>query len=168
MSYSRYKLRDYTFGLLALKLRERTRLAQIEIASLVGVTEKAIRNWEVGTSYPTAAHLKKLIEVYMRHGAFMVGQEREEAKILWERSCLSKSRRRASFDEGWFTSLLDKQRPHAGDERLQDSDSLASLADSKQAYVTATSLSESGAGQNAVLARRLSHVDWGEAVDVSA
>src|SRR6266705_1308135 len=109
--HPRYKTNDDPFGLLVLTLRKKAALTQVELAKLVGVTEKTVRNWEGGTDYPSESHLKKLIETYLCRGVFTPGQEREEAKTLWERACQSASRRKAIFDETWFTFRLAQQHP---------------------------------------------------------
>src|SRR5690349_9756203 len=58
MSYHRrYKLKDDRFGLMALTLREKAGLAQTEVASVLGVSERTIRHWEGGTAFPTADNL---------------------------------------------------------------------------------------------------------------
>jgi WD40 repeat protein/DNA-binding CsgD family transcriptional regulator/transcriptional regulator with XRE-family HTH domain len=102
---------DSTFGLLVLTLRQQADLTQVELAQIVGVTEKAVRNWEAGTDSPSESHLKKFIEICLDRGAFTPGQERAEATILWKQACQSASRRRASFDEMWFTGLLAPRTP---------------------------------------------------------
>jgi LuxR family maltose regulon positive regulatory protein len=107
--HPRYKTNDDPFGLLVLTLRKKAGLTQVELAKLVGVTEKTVRNWERGTDFPSESNLKKLIETYLCRGVFTPGQEREGAKTLWERACQSASRRKAIFDETWFTVLLAQQ-----------------------------------------------------------
>lgn len=110
MSYHRrYKLKNNQFGLLALTLREKAGLAQIEVAKALGVSERAIRHWEGGTSYPTATNLKKLIRLYLQRDVFVKGQERDEAKAFWEQAIESASRRKALFDEAWFDDLCRQQ-----------------------------------------------------------
>ncbi len=42
--HPRYKTNDDPFGLLVLTLRKKTGLTQVELATLVEVTEKAVRN----------------------------------------------------------------------------------------------------------------------------
>jgi len=101
-----YDTKDYTFGLLLLTLREKTGLTQAAVAALMGVSEKAVYNWEAGSDYPTGMNLKKLITVYLHNDAFTVGKEREEARAVWEQISLHAPRRKAIFDEEWFTTLL--------------------------------------------------------------
>jgi len=118
MSYQRrYKLKDDRFGLMALTLREKVGLAQAEVASVLGVSERAIRHWEGGTAFPTADNLKKLIELYLHHGAFVSGHERDEAKAFWEQAAQSASHHKPLFEETWFDLLLKQlhARTHDGE-----------------------------------------------------
>jgi len=101
-----------SFALLVLTLRKQAGLTQVELATLVGVTEKAVRNWEAGTAFPPENRLKKLIGIYLGLGAFTPGQERAEAKTLWKQACQTASHRKAIFNEAWFTVLLTQQRHH--------------------------------------------------------
>lgn len=148
MSYHRrYKLKDYRFGLLALTLREKAGLLQVEVARELGVSERTLGHWEGGTAYPTAANLKELIKLYLHNGAFVAGHEHEEAKVFWEQAIESASRRKASFDDVWFTNLLkqhtlssSKQENHAPNQ-------------TEPAIVHSPSL--------------LHRIDWGEAIDVA-
>ncbi len=142
MSYHRrYKLKDDRFGLLALTLREKADLTQTEVAAAVGVSERTIRHWESGTAYPDSANLKRLIELYLRHGAFIYGNERNEAKALWEQVVESGSRRKTLFDDIWFGIILKEQR---------------STQPQPKTYM-----------QYPTVASLLHRSDWGEVVDVA-
>jgi transcriptional regulator with XRE-family HTH domain len=107
----RYTVKDYRFGLQLLTLRKKAGLTQGEMASQMGVSEKAIRNWEGGAGYPTEVHLQKLIETLLFHRAFTPEHERGEAQALWEQAYESVSRPKVPFDEQWFATLLKQQRP---------------------------------------------------------
>src|SRR5260370_21159721 len=103
MSYQRrYKLKDDRFGLMALTLREKAGLVQAEVASVLGVSERAIRHWEGGTAFPTADNLKKLIELYLYHEAFVSGHERDDATACCEQAAHTASRHKALFDDASF------------------------------------------------------------------
>src|SRR5260370_41986357 len=107
MSYHhRYKLRDYVFAQRLLSLRKRTSLTQEAVALHVAGTEKAIRNWEGGSNYPSEANLRKLLELYLDQAAFAADQEQDEARALWQQWQESTHRRINSFDELWFATLL--------------------------------------------------------------
>ena len=98
---------DADLGNLLGMLRTRARMSQLSLARLIGVSDKTIQHWENATSTPKAAHLKKLIEVYLHLGTFTGGNEYEEAKWLWERAALN-----AAFDEAWFLQAKsERQQP---------------------------------------------------------
>lgn len=71
------------FGQLLLILRTRTRLTQVELASVLGMNRRSIQNWETGESYPKAGALQRLIAALLQHHAFLAGNERAEAHALW-------------------------------------------------------------------------------------
>src|SRR5260370_29820851 len=149
MSYHhRYKPRDFAFAQRLLSLRKRTGLTQEAVALHVEVTEKAIRNWEGGSNYPSEANLRKLLELYLDQDAFAAGQEQDEACTLWEQ--LHESTHRISgFDELWFATLLKQWRARH-----------ISLAPQQEEFRPAAA--------PAVPARRLPQADWGAALDVSS
>jgi len=114
-----YDDRDYTFGDLVLRLRERAHLTQAELAALVGVSERAIQKWEGGLNYPGAEVLRGLIAVHLRRGAFAAGGEAAEAEALWDTVRGKAVRRRPPFDRAWFASLRGETEaatpsPHGG------------------------------------------------------
>jgi len=86
----------------------RTRLSQQGVASFVGVSTAALRNWEAGQSKPTAQNLKRLIELYVAYRAFAEGEEQAEAADLWEAA--QERGLKVPFDEQWFQELLANQR----------------------------------------------------------
>ena len=99
--YHGYKQRDFHFAQLLVTLRKRASLTQEEVALRVGVTERAIGNWEGGSNYPTESNLQKLIELYLDKNAFEPGHEQDEARALWNQLHESVPRRVSSFDEQW-------------------------------------------------------------------
>src|SRR5260370_10481564 len=103
----RYKARDFDFAQRLVTLRKHTGLTQGEIALRVGVTEKAIRNWEGGSNYPSEPNLQKLIEVYLGKNAFTSGHEQDEARLLGELLHENSSHRIGSFDEHCIMALLN-------------------------------------------------------------
>jgi transcriptional regulator with XRE-family HTH domain len=56
-----YSERDYAFGQLMLTLRTSIGLTQAGLADLLGVSRRAVAEWEAGSSYPKAEHLKQLV-----------------------------------------------------------------------------------------------------------
>jgi transcriptional regulator with XRE-family HTH domain len=91
-----------------LLFNARTRLSQQGVASFVGVSTAALRNWEAGQSKPTAQNLKRLIELYVAYKAFAEGEEQTEAADLWEAA--QERGLKVPFDEQWFQELLENQR----------------------------------------------------------
>jgi transcriptional regulator with XRE-family HTH domain len=91
-----------------LLLNARTRLSQQGVASFVGVSTAALRNWEAGQSKPTAQNLKRLIELYVAYRAFAEGEEQTEAADLWEAA--QERGLKVPFDQKWFQELLANQR----------------------------------------------------------
>src|SRR5258706_8990867 len=131
MSYHRhYKLGDFAFAKRLLALRKRAGLTQDEVALMLGVTEKAIRNWEGGSNYPTEFNLRKLIELYLDKNVFSSGQELNEARTLWEQILERANRRGSTFDELWFATVLKES--HARRTTREDHQSHASPAEGEQ------------------------------------
>lgn len=56
-----YRERDYAFGQAMLSLRTTIGLTQAGLADLLGVSRRAVTEWEVGSSYPTSHHLQHVI-----------------------------------------------------------------------------------------------------------
>lgn len=57
-------MNDYSFGNRLLSMRNKCGMTQRQVASYVGVTDKAVSKWETGTSKPTTNALRKLAELY--------------------------------------------------------------------------------------------------------
>src|SRR5437016_8106325 len=79
-----YSERDYTFGQLMLTLRTTTGLTQAGLAERLGVSRRAVAEWEAGSSYPKAERLKQLITLGVQQQAFAAGREAEEIRALWK------------------------------------------------------------------------------------
>ncbi len=61
-SYS-YRERDYAFAQMMLTLRTTIGLTQAGLADRLGVSRRAVAEWEAGSSYPKAERLRQLIEL---------------------------------------------------------------------------------------------------------
>src|SRR2546426_11124846 len=61
MKRSSYGEHDYAFGQMMLTLRTHIGLTQAGLAELLHVSRRAVAEWEAGSSYPKAEHLKQLI-----------------------------------------------------------------------------------------------------------
>ncbi|MBN9393016.1 MAG: NACHT domain-containing protein [Chloroflexi bacterium] len=105
----KYKARDYEFGILIQNLRLKAALTQTELAVLIGVSKKAVLNWEAGISYPHTRHLRTLLEVFVEKGSFTPNQEQSEAEHFWEKATRSKDDVKDAFPAEWFNSLFHKR-----------------------------------------------------------
>src|SRR6202165_1467010 len=115
-----YGERDYAFGQIMLTLRSAIGLTQAGLAERLGVSRRAVGEWEAGSSYPKAERLKQLIELGVNQQAFAAGREAEEIRALWKAA-----RQKVLLDEHWLSSLLASSRPSL---ELVDPLPLASLA----------------------------------------
>lgn len=105
----KYKPRDYEFGLLIQSLRGKADLTQSELASLIGVSKKAVLNWEAGISYPHTRHLRLLVETFLEKGCFTPKQEQSEAELFWDKATKSKEDVKDAFEVEWFNNLFHKR-----------------------------------------------------------
>jgi transcriptional regulator with XRE-family HTH domain len=64
-----YRERDYAFGQMMLALRTAIGLTQTELADYLGVSRRAIGEWEAGGKYPKAGRLKAFIVLAVKHRA---------------------------------------------------------------------------------------------------
>jgi WD40 repeat protein/transcriptional regulator with XRE-family HTH domain len=101
-----YDERDYAFGQMMLTLRTNIGLTQAGLAERLGVSRRAVAEWEAGSSYPKAEHLKELITLGVRASAFAAAREAEEIRALWKAA-----HQKMLLDEQWLQGLLGKQRP---------------------------------------------------------
>ena len=70
MKVSSYRERDYAFGRVMLTLRSRLELTQTQLAGMLGVTRRAVIDWEGGLTYPKADHLKQFVVLAIERQAF--------------------------------------------------------------------------------------------------
>src|SRR5215469_1448365 len=104
MRTTAYGERDYTFGQAMLTLRTAIGLTQAGLANYLGVSRRAVGEWEAGGSYPKTEHLKELIILGVKQQAFSVGHEAEDIRALWRAS-----HQKVLLDERWLSSLLNQQ-----------------------------------------------------------
>src|SRR5438132_6496129 len=98
-----YGERDYAFGQSMLTLRSAIGLTQADLAEFLGVSRKAVGGWEVGSSYPTAEHLKALLTLAAQQGTFPAGREAEEMRAFWQAA-----HQKVLLDESWLSALLSQ------------------------------------------------------------
>src|SRR5437588_13124223 len=101
-----YGERDYAFGQLMLTLRTSIGLTQAGLAEVLGISRRAVAEWEAGSSYPKAEHLKQLITLGVQQHAFPAGREAEEIRALWRAA-----RQKVLLDERWLHGLLGAPHP---------------------------------------------------------
>src|SRR5438552_15639563 len=101
MKGSSYRNRDYAFGQTMLALRTAIGLTQAGLARHLGVSRKAVGEWEAGRTYPKAEHLKAFIALAVEYQAFPTGRGEEEIRSLWQAG-----HQKALLDEAWLTALL--------------------------------------------------------------
>src|SRR5713226_3958558 len=101
MKGSSYRERDYAFGQVMLTLRTRLELTQTELADMLGVTRRAVIDWEGGLNYPKADHLKQFVVLATERQAWPFGRVAEEVRALWQAA-----RQKVLLDEAWLGGLL--------------------------------------------------------------
>ena len=83
MTGSSYGERDYAFGQLMLTLCTIIDLTQASLGDLLGVSQRAVAEWEASSSYPKVERLKQLIVLEVQQQVFPAGREVEEIRALW-------------------------------------------------------------------------------------
>jgi len=101
-----YSERDYAFGQLVLTLRTTIGLTQAGLGERLGVSRRAVAEWEAGLGYPKAERLKQLIELGMQQQAFAAGREEEEIRALWKAG-----HQKVLLNDDWLAALLASPRP---------------------------------------------------------
>lgn len=112
MKYS-YEERDYAFGQVMATLRTHLKLTQAQLAERLGVSRQAIGEWEAGSSYPKADHLKNVIDLGVQQHAFPTGREAEEIRALWQAA-----HQKVLIDEVWLQEMLCTGAQQGGSDVL--------------------------------------------------
>src|SRR5438132_494451 len=89
-----------------LTLRTTLGLTQAGLAEPLGVSRRAVAEWEGGLSYPKAERLKAFIALCVQQHAFAAGREEEEIRALWKAA-----RQKVLLDEDWLRGLLAPAAP---------------------------------------------------------
>jgi transcriptional regulator with XRE-family HTH domain len=100
-----YRDRDYAFGQAMLSLRTRIGLTQTGLADFLGVSRRTVGDWEAGSSYPKAGHLKRFVALAIQHQAFPAGHEADEVRSLWQAA-----HQKVLIDEAWLEALRSSDR----------------------------------------------------------
>ena len=154
-----YREHDYSFGQTMLTLRKRLRLTQAGQADRLGVSRRAVGEWEGGLNYPKAEHLQHLIELCVKQHIFTPEREEEEIRVLWKTA-----HQRMFLDEAWLAAALTRQpaAPAAVEEAGEATVVRAPSAPMQLSPLAETPLAHVG-GETAASPR----VDWVGALDVS-
>ncbi len=96
-----YREHDYAFAQLMLTLRTSIGLTQARLADRLGVSRRAVAEWEAGSTYPKAERLKQLVELGVQLQVFAAGREAEEIRALWRAA-----HQKLLLDEDWLHALL--------------------------------------------------------------
>ncbi len=107
MTRHSYHERDYVFGQIMLKLRSSIGLTQAGLANLLGVSRRAVGEWEGGLNYPKAEHLKHFLVLCVQQHVFEREREEEEIRALWKTA-----HQRVLLDDGPL-ALLDQHAKRA-------------------------------------------------------
>ncbi len=102
MKRSTYRDRDYPFGQTMLTLRSAMGLSQAGLADFLGISRRAVGEWEAGSKYPRVEHLKQFITLAVQQQVFPTGRESESIRALW-----SAARQKVLLDETWLAALLE-------------------------------------------------------------
>jgi WD40 repeat protein/transcriptional regulator with XRE-family HTH domain len=105
MKGSSYRERDYAFGHVILTLRTKLGLTQSEVADMLGVSRRAVSDWEGGLTYPKADHLQQLVVLAIERQAWPCGREAVEVRALWQ-----VSHQKVLLDEAWLAGLLSHRQ----------------------------------------------------------
>ena len=79
-----YHEHDSTFGQTMLKLRTSIGLTQAGLAALLGVSRRAVGEWEADLNYPKAHHVQPFLELCVRASVFAPEREEAEIRALWK------------------------------------------------------------------------------------
>ena len=96
-----YRERDYAFAQMMLTLRTTIGLTQAGLGERLGVSRRAVAEWEAGLSYPKAERLKQLIILCVQQQGFLAGREAEEIRTLWKTA-----HQKVLLDDAWLAGLL--------------------------------------------------------------
>ncbi len=159
MTRHSYRELDYAFGQVMLKLRTSIGLTQAGLADLLGVSRRAVGEWEAGSNYPKAPHLQHFLALCVQQHVFTPEREEAEIRALWKTA-----RQRVLLDEGWLAAVL--ARPSAVPAPVEEAGATAVV----QAPPLPVQLSPPAETPVATAFAGLaasSRVDWVGALDVS-
>src|SRR6266568_691709 len=165
---SSYGERDYAFGQLILTLRSAIGLTQAGLSDQLGISKKAVGEWEAGSSYPKATHLQALIALAVKEQVWAFGHEVEEIRALWKAA-----HQKVPLDETWLSVLLSEPPAPSAQVAVAQSGgaqvgSTPPPSQTSLALVSPPGQRPPQAGPVASSAEAFSGplLDWGDALDV--
>src|SRR5215471_15418597 len=154
-----YREHDYTFGQAMLTLRKRLRLTQAGLADLLGVSRRAVGEWEAGSNYPREQYLQHLIELCVQQHIFTPEREEEEIRALWKTA-----HQRVFLDEAWLSAVLT--RPSAPAAPVEEAGE-AAVVRAPSAPIQLSSSAETPLAPADLEPAASPRVDWVGALDVN-
>src|SRR6266478_4754313 len=158
----------YAFGELILSLRSAIGLTQAGLSDHLGISKKAVGEWEAGSSYPKATHLKALIALAVKEQVWAFGHEEEEIRALWKAA-----HQKVLLDETWLSVLLSEPPAPSAQVAVAQSGgaqvgSTPPPSQTSLALVSPPGQRPPPAGPVASSAEAFSGplLDWGDALDV--
>src|SRR5438874_5209770 len=147
----------YAFGELILSLRSAIGLTQAGLSDQLGISKRAVGEWEAGSSYPKATHLQALIALAVKEQVWAFGHEEEEIRALWKAA-----HQKMLLDETWLSVLLSEPPAPSAQGSIEQSggDQVGSTPTPSQTSLALVS----PPGQRPPQAGPL--LDWGDALDV--
>ena len=152
-----YHERDYPFGQAMLTLRTSIGLTQVSLAHLLGVSRRAVSEWEGGSSYPKADHLQHMLELCVQQQVFEPGREEEKIRTLWKTA-----HQRVLIDEVWLAGIL--ARPSAPPASAEEAGEAAEVRATPALVQLSPEVQAPAAHEGEDASPR---VDWVGALDVS-
>src|SRR3989449_7949116 len=163
-----YRERDYAFGQAMLTLRTTIGLTQAGLADLLGVSRRAVGEWEAGSSYPKAHHLQHVITLAVRASAFAAGREEEEIRAFWKAA-----HQKVLLDESWLSALLNPPSPPPAPVPVEEAGGAEVVSAPPASPTSLAQASQPGQSPLSVVptgrrapSARSPRVDWGDALDV--
>jgi WD40 repeat protein/transcriptional regulator with XRE-family HTH domain len=154
-----YRERDYAFGQAMLTLRSSIGLTQAGLAAMLGVSRRAVAQWEGGGDYPKSEHLQHFIALCVQQHVFPAGREEAEIRALWKTA-----HQRVLLDERWLAAELT--RPSAPPAPVEEADAAAEMT-VPPARVPLSPPAETRVVHAGAEPAATRHVDWVGALDVS-
>ena len=168
MKQSSYDKPDYTFGQAMLTLRTTIGLTQAGLAERLGVSRRAVGDWEGGFAYPKTERLKALLAFAYQQQAFTSGHEAEEIRAFWK-----VAHQKVLLNESWLSALLNRQSPPPALVPIEEAGGAevgSAPTPSPTGWVQASQPGQSPPPGGPVASRASSdsgpRVEWGEALDV--